>query len=158
MLLNCFTYSPPTFLTTKNVPSKTAEGRELHSGFGIPAFCRTEQALQEHLGKRRQRHHPGRIAEPRQAGRVYPAGFSKLLGWQKPLCCWISGEQAGRAMPEEPSWLLRPPAQAAALLSNHPDNGTPALLQFIIVIIFFSHLLHITDIYSQLSPQLDYLY
>lgn len=57
-----------------------------------------------------------------QAGRVYPAGFSKLLGWQKSLCCWIYAEQAGRALPGR-ALLACLPAQQMLCPVNHPDNG-----------------------------------
>lgn len=134
------------------------EGRELHSAFRIRAFCRTEQALQEHVGKRRQRHHPVRITEPRRASRQAGCilrGFPNFSGGRSRSAVGFLGSRQGEPCLKSPLGSCARLRRQLPCPVNHADNGTHALLQFII---FSSHLLHFTDPYGQLSPQLDYLY
>lgn len=97
------------------------EGRDLHSGFRIQACAGTEQEVLESISKLRERHRqPSKdftVHKSNQTGGVYPARFSKRLGWQK---------GANHALPRR-ALLACPPVQATAserlLCSvNHLDN------------------------------------
>lgn len=101
------------------------EGRKLHSGFRIQACCRTEQAVQEHVGKLRQRYQPVRISEPRQATRQAGCilrAFPNFLGGRSGPAVGFTQSRQGEPCLEELSCHARLCRQLPSSV-NHPDNG-----------------------------------
>lgn len=102
------------------------EGRELHSGFRIPARPGTEQEVLEHVSKLRERHSPVRISQPRIATRQVGCilqGFQKFLSGKSHSAVGFILHGAGEAIRAQKSPLGMPACAdsclgRAALLSN----------------------------------------